>query len=234
MISIDTYITILFSIIIAALLSAFCGVIMQNISLKQKIKITIFILCVTIILILTATLFFYHGKCSFKVPTIWVFKNFSDLKWLPFNNKIFEQHSFNTMYNINIYISIILFIIEYKIFVVNVKPKGSRFLTGIGFLLLLFICYVHIWVMYITCSTLFKYFVFWLCYILQTIIYAIIFYIATILFGFIIFSDYYFFYSKKQIINLLIEIKFAKKNLKEEAERVDDLKKEIEELLKGE
>lgn len=240
MISIDTYISILFSIIIAAFLSAFCGVIMQNISLEQKIKITIFILCVTIFLILIATLIFYHGKYNFKIPTLWNFKNISNLKWLPFNNKIFEHPSFYTMYNMNIYISIILFIIEYKKFVVDVKPQGSNFLTTIGFLLLLFICYAHIWVMYITCIILFKYFAFWLCIILQAIIYTIFFYIATILFCFIIYSKHFFYLSKKKIIKLVIKEKITKKNLKNEAEKdelrneteKDQFLKEIEDLLK--
>ena len=177
----NVYISIIFAILVASLLGALFNIITQSFSKHQKIKLVIILVIITFILILFASLVYFYDIIYNNLPSLLNY-DLGKLKILPFYKEEFDDLSFRTVFQINMWISLIVYYIVYLV-THSKKPIKKKFF------LLWFLTFIYIflpmryWTMYITCKMLYN-MPGQIRYILQSIIYFIITYIEVNLLDF--------------------------------------------------
>lgn len=176
MINIDTYISILFSILIASLLGSYITIFTQNFSRFQKRKMVIVVSVITVFLLILLTIIYCYGRYDFKIflPSFSTSKSFDISNLLPFNKLQFLNVSFSNLYCNNICISVGLFVVGYILMVYLgsiIFDKKHLLLTSV--ITIFIVSYLRLWEIYITCVLFYNHTPIWLSYIAQTVIYLL-------------------------------------------------------------
>lgn len=209
----NEYITSL-TTILAASLGCFFSIILRSISIRQKRKYVLILSIMTVGIIAVITFLFFYGKFQFNIPSLIKFNKFNESKLFPFHNQEFDDELFNNIYNVNIYISIIIFFIEYKILTNNKYKKRKIYLLLLVSCILV-VSIMRIWTIYITCNILIN-MPMLLCYILQSIFYSFITFFELSIFCSFCYKDPYKDLTTDELNQLLIENTIKERKLKEE------------------
>lgn len=180
MITFDTYITILFSIIIAALLGSIITIAIQNLpSTKRKLMfVTVFL--ITFVLIITATLIYFFDKHTISIFSLSLsMPKLFDTLHLPFCKTEFSNKLFRKIYYLNVFIYLICKIILIIILYMKGKSRQKKYKnkkilpirTKYSLILTSFISvYPYIWGNYVINNFLFNNISIWSIYFLQVIL----------------------------------------------------------------
>ena len=170
----NVYISIIFAILVASLLGALFNIITQSFSSRKKIKLVIILVIITFILILFASLIYFHDIIYNNLPSLLNY-DLGKLKILPFHKEEFDDLSFRSVFNINIWISLIIYFFAYHIIYTRKTQKKYH----LYLLWIIVFCYIVVpirfWTIYNTCKILYN-FPIPIRYVLQSIFYSIITY----------------------------------------------------------
>lgn len=181
MITIDTYISILFSIFITSLLGALITIYIQNSFVVKRGKLLVVVFMITIFLIIAATIIFLWNDALLKA-----LHEFTIINIFPFH--IYKINKNKDIYYTNVCIFSSLYVVIFILrTVLNIKGKRTKdwfisFIISSSIFFLIF-AYLHIWIVFFMTIELAYIVPSWANHIIQFVIFLPLYYIELLAIG---------------------------------------------------